>query len=296
MKNDSKFVLYVGGGVMAGVFGAGVVNALEKNNIYENIEAIYASSAGAVVSSYFLSGQTELGASIFYEDLISDFIRPIYVPLGTYDRFLNKYIKKIPVSNMRNPINIDHVIDVVANKKKLDIEAVKEKQIPFFVHVLNTNTLESEFVEATKEENLLNTLKQAISAVPYYYPHDLNLIDGEIKDPFPIEEIRKRHPDTKIVVILSIMPHRFFRRLMKGILEGAVAALMYSARIWRIYIKRDLGARRKINKALQEKNILIIYPDKKLKLWPNTTNPNKLLSAYAAGREAGQIFIKGNLN
>lgn len=40
-----KCVLYLGGGAMSGVFGAGVVTALQEMGIYDKIEAVHATSA-----------------------------------------------------------------------------------------------------------------------------------------------------------------------------------------------------------------------------------------------------------
>ena len=81
----------MGGGVMAGIFGAGVVTSLEEENAYPFIEAVYGSSAGVMIAAYFLASQSKLGSSIFYEDLLNNFITPSYVPLGIYDRCKHRY-------------------------------------------------------------------------------------------------------------------------------------------------------------------------------------------------------------
>lgn len=292
MASDKKFILYIGGGVMAGIFGAGVVTSLEEENIYPYIEAVYGSSVGAIIGAYFLANQSKLGSSIFYEDLLHNFITPLYIPLGIYDRFWNRFIKKVPLSEIRNPIDINYILDIITGRKKLNIESIKQKRIPFYIHVLNTDSLKTEFINVSQSDNFLNVLKSAISAVPYYFPADLKFIDGEIIDPFPLGEIIKQYPDQKIIAVLNIMPHRFIRRSIKGIIEGWVASLMYSLKIWGVYIKRDYYAKGKIKTKSQHKNVLIIFPDNKLRLWPNTVNRDKLLVAYEAGRQAGLSFIK----
>lgn len=276
---------------MAGIFGAGIVTAFEEADMYDRVEAVYASSAGAIIASYFLSGQTKLGSSIFYEELTHDFIKPSYILLGIYDRFWNKFINKVPLEKIRNPIDIDYLFDIVSYRKKLNIQAIRERGIPFYIHVLNTQTLKTEFINALEDQDMLGTLKSAVSAVPYYFPNDLKYVDGEIIDPFPVEEIIKRYPSSQIVVLLNIMPHRFTRRFLKGLLEGWVATLMYSRKILSIYLKRDLYAVSKIKREVGKSNIRIIYPGKKLKLWPNTTNKEKLLKVYEAGRLAGLTFL-----
>lgn len=69
-----KAVLYVGGGAMAGVFGAGVVTRLQEVNAYENFSHAYGASAGAFDIAYFLAKQTRKGSSIYWEDLTKGFI------------------------------------------------------------------------------------------------------------------------------------------------------------------------------------------------------------------------------
>ena len=90
MKNK-KVVLYFGGGAMSGVFGAGVITALEKENIYDKVKAVYGASAGAFNAAYFLTKQTELGSSIYYEDLTKNFIFLSNVLPTTFQRFWKKY-------------------------------------------------------------------------------------------------------------------------------------------------------------------------------------------------------------
>ena len=45
------------------------------------IEAIYAVSAGVLNGAYFLAGQSELGATVYYDNLTSGFIRPGRIPI-----------------------------------------------------------------------------------------------------------------------------------------------------------------------------------------------------------------------
>ena len=72
----NKVVLYLGGGSMAGVFGAGVVTRLQEENFYKHIKVAYGASAGAFNLAYFLAKQSELGSKIYWEDLTYDFISP----------------------------------------------------------------------------------------------------------------------------------------------------------------------------------------------------------------------------
>jgi len=288
MEDKSKYILYINGGVMAGIFGAGVVTALEESGIYDKWKAIYGSSAGALTAAYFLSGQAKLGSSIFYDDLVHDFITPRYVPLGTWDRFRSRYFKKLPVERMRNPIDINYLFEVVSGSKKLDSESLIKRNVEFYAHVLNTENMKSEFVDICRSENPLEDLKSAVSAVPYYFPKRGLFIDGDIINPFPIGDIIKLHPGHRVVAVINIMPRKLIRRFLKAILEGFVASSMYGVKIWKVYLLRDYRAKRELRNILHNKDILIVSPDNSLKLWPNTLNRKKLLRAYQEGIDSGR--------
>lgn len=54
---------------MRGVVSAGMVAALEQLGLTHAFDAVYGSSAGAINGAYFLSGQANLGATIYSEDI-----------------------------------------------------------------------------------------------------------------------------------------------------------------------------------------------------------------------------------
>ena len=82
-----KYVFYFSGGVMAGVFGAGVAAGLVETEFERNfgIEAMYGGSAGVCSIAYNASGQPLLlGPSIYWENLVKDFILVQNIPLGIF--------------------------------------------------------------------------------------------------------------------------------------------------------------------------------------------------------------------
>lgn len=48
MENNEKIIVYLGGGAMSGVYGAGVLKGMHDLSLVENVEAIYGSSVGAL--------------------------------------------------------------------------------------------------------------------------------------------------------------------------------------------------------------------------------------------------------
>src|SRR5665213_922981 len=71
-KDGRKIGLILPGGMMAGINGAGAVCALEELELSQSFDVIYTASAGFANGSYLLSENTELGSTVYYEDLIGD--------------------------------------------------------------------------------------------------------------------------------------------------------------------------------------------------------------------------------
>jgi predicted patatin/cPLA2 family phospholipase len=166
MKKE-KIILYVGGGAMAGVFSGGVLAGLQKINFYDRIEAIYAGSAGAMNAAYFLSGQTELGASIYFEDLTHDFILPGNIPIGIAKLLWSKYVAELPRDKTRYTVNIDYAMDLISRRKRLTQEKIRERKIDFYVKLFDINIGEIEYVDA-KQNDIFSVLRAACCCAPHY--------------------------------------------------------------------------------------------------------------------------------
>ncbi len=293
MKNKPKKVLYIGGGAMAGVWSAGVCHSLLLDpNIFQKISAVYASSSGAMVASYFLANQCEVGPTIFYDDLIHNFIIPRHVPLTFFDLFVNKFIHPVAAEKMRNTLDINYVFNVVNGSKKLGVESIQKRGIPFYVHVFDTNSLRSDFINITENKEPFQVLKSAVSAVPYFCPSNLRYVDGEIDSAFPISMIKVRQPDEKVIAVLNMLPKKLAGGFLKRFLEGGVASFVYGFRIWIFYTRRNFHTMRAIRQSKKDPMVKIIFAPSKLDLWPNTVNRDKLLRAFEDGKMAGKELLK----
>jgi len=124
LSEDDKFIIYLGGGAMSGVYGAGVLNGLHSLSLASNIEAIYTASVGSLNAAYFLSGQIELGPTIYWEDLQRDFIFPQNIFYGTRDLFVNRFVKKLKTDQVHHVIDIDYAMRVISEIKLLDLGAI----------------------------------------------------------------------------------------------------------------------------------------------------------------------------
>lgn len=102
---------------MSGVIGGGAVSALEELGLTESFDEIYTVSAGFPNALYFLSKQTKLGTSIYYEDL--------------NDR------KFVNFSRFYRPINFLLVVNTILKDKILNLNDIKNNSTKLFVKVKN---------------------------------------------------------------------------------------------------------------------------------------------------------------
>ena len=290
-EDHRKIVLYLAGGTMSGVFGAGVVCALEKRNFYPKIQAVFAGSAGAMNAAYFLAGQARFGVPVYTKYMLKHFIYPGKIPLGILKLAWRRYVK--PNSKQPVAVDIDYIMQVVAHKVPLNSQAVMARKIPFFVKVLNIKTLRVEYLKPNAK-NLLTILKAAISIVPYYpFAHKVGrrqYIDGTIQNPIGIQEIVKRFPRQKIVVVMNETGQRGFRHYLKNFVEGSVSKI-FLKELFQIYLAREELLREDLRFIRKHPKILIIHPHKLNPTRPRTTNLKKLLTTLDMGRQSAKKII-----
>lgn len=297
---EGKCILYFDGGVMAGIFSAGVGAGLLERKFSKNIEAIYGASAGALNAAYaILAEQVPLGPSIYYEDLIENFILPKNIPFGVFQRFCLRYFKTYP-GKLRQALNIDLLMDVMTYKKALDLEKVKNSPVPLYVKVWDVRNKRWLFFDLRVYDNPLRLLKASVSAVPYYFSSEI--IDGfECIDHCRVELgpdlVTARHPNRKIVFVVN--RNRFEETpFIMGcrLLEGIVANWCFPQISKTCFVEGVRKYAEDIKKIKESKNMLLITPPIDLPIKSHITNPHELLSIYEAGkRESKKIdLLLGN--
>ncbi len=295
MKND-KVIMYLGGGAMLGIFGAGFVSRLQEKKAYKFISAIYGASAGAMNAAYFLSHQTKLGSSIYYEELTKNFILAHNVPYGIWQRFAQRYFKHIPRKNWKDAVNIHYALDIIKNKKTLNIKAIKSSGIKFYVEVLNLHSSKIERLNF-KNHDAFALLHAAIAVVPYYSKgvkiSNKIYADASIKEPTDAEFLLSKYPASKVVFVINEPADRKLKHYLKNILEGTVAEPMYKhAKLFEIYKEREKNFRNGLIKIKNKAQIMFIHPPAHMPITPQTTDKKKLIIAYNMGKKAADKFLK----
>ncbi len=287
-----KFVLYLGGGSMSGIFGAGIVTRLQEENVYDKIESIFCASAGAFNGAYFLSKQTELGSSIYYEDLIDGFIFPWKILSGTSQRFWDRYVKSIEREKIHNPINIDFLMDVSRNKKILDVDAVKNNSIPTYAKVFDLEEDKIKYVDL--KNDVFKSLKEAVSVVPYYFPpKDQNNIDGGLIERIGFDCLKNNYSNSKIVFCINCFPKLDFKRNLRHSLEGTVTSFMYENSSIKYLLKNEgENFMQDVEKIRGDKKSLLIHPPQDNPTNNGTTNPDKLRATWKMGKKEAEKILE----
>ncbi len=183
-----KTALIVEGGFMLGVYGAGVVMGLEKAGLTDAFDYIIGTSAGAGAGAYFLSGQSALGTSIFYEDL-------------TDRRFINYFRPK-------KVVDLTYLESLMRTTKKLDTDKVRSSRSTLLIPVTNANTGKGEILSS---KDLSIDIVDAIVAsccLPELAGRSIALnrkhyYDGTIGFPYPIEYATRELDCTDVVVVTN---------------------------------------------------------------------------------------------
>lgn len=133
--------LFVCGGNARGAYNAGNFLELHQQGLMDCLDVVFGQSAGSVVTAYALAGpeQTEIGSSIFYEEMASE----KYFDLGRQEKQLDiDYIKEvISYSNSPKRINRDKILScrqlfyTVCQTTKGQIRIFDSKTVSIFPHL-----------------------------------------------------------------------------------------------------------------------------------------------------------------
>ena len=148
-KDSYKIGLIIEGGGMRGAFSGGAMIGLEKLGLTDCFDYVYASSSGSCAGAYFLSKQTELGSSIYYEDLDG-----------------HKFIKPWKLSQAAD---VDFLCDTIfRHRKKLDTTKVKKNRAIFKIFVADADHGDCMYYTNKDEVDLIQVIK-ASCAMPAFY-------------------------------------------------------------------------------------------------------------------------------
>lgn len=206
-----KIGLALSGGGIRGIAHAGVLKALEDNNI--KIDIIGGTSAGALISSLYALGYSPYYIYILFKRYAKDIAQvnssPIITGLGNFVKS-----KKVAVTGLKTGKSIEKLYNSLAAKK--GIKTIKEiKSMPLVIPAVDVGEAR-EYIftnqipkDAKKKDKYITDISvgkavRASSSFPAvfcpceYEKHQF--YDGGVLDNVPVSEVKKQGADKVIAI------------------------------------------------------------------------------------------------
>ena len=259
--------LVIQGGGMRGTYSMAALAALYKAGYGSCFDHVIGASAGAINGAYFLSGQPDMGLSVYVDDISNkkfiDFMR----------------LKKI--------VDIDYLIDGVLTKHKLlDVNAVRKSRS--LLHIIMTEFLTGKTSVVTnrmKDVNFMEALR-ASSAMQIFYNRVIDIngtgcIDGAVSDNLPVTRAIELGC-THILVILTRNPS--YRRKAAGTVMRFIQSPFmkgYSDELKEQLFREDVLFNR--NMAIAENPYIVAGQAEVLTVYP--CDPDRMVSKTTSNRK-----------
>jgi predicted patatin/cPLA2 family phospholipase len=287
---ERDIVIIVEGGVMLGVFGAGVLTPLQEANIYSRVHSIYAVSAGAHDAAYFLAKDLPKGSSIYYEDFSgANFIKKHLLWRFIYELLAHPFKKGRRI----NLVDIDFAISVELSKKILNLALIQQQGIPFLARVYDIENNEHTYLDCAN--NTFEVLRATSAVIPYYHSankiNGKSYIDGGVIGTRNFIDIIEKHPDKKILYIRNKRQNNvdIIRELPGTFIEGFL--IIFSDGISLAYRRLKNIFKRPTIKELEAYPNVILAQNTK----PSSsiiTEPKKVKQIHKSGLEEGKRILK----
>jgi predicted patatin/cPLA2 family phospholipase len=265
-----KTTLILEGGAMRGLYSAGILDILMKNDI--RIDEIYGVSAGALFGLNYKSRQ-----------------------IGRVLRYNLKYANNKNYMGLYSWITTGNIMnkDFCFNKlvyelDPLDFETYKNSPVDFYAVVTNIKTGKPEYIKVDDAEKGLEYFRASGSMPFVSKPVEINgnlYLDGGMSDPVPLKKVLATNPQ-KIIVVLTRpagyrkkKPHLPFKLFYKNFPNFVETALSH--------YKRYNQTMDLIEKYEAENKIVVLRPSKLMKIKRVEKDTKKLQNMYDLGVSDG---------
>lgn len=161
---------------MRGIISCAMAAEIARLTGYDAFDAVYGTSAGALIGSFFVTRQMHLGPSVFIDDLTS----------GHFIRWRNA-LRRHPV------VDLSYLMDeVLVNSKPLVYEKLAASLVPLKVVAASLTSARSRLLSDFQSREELWKALRASATIPFLagppipYRGDL-LFDGGLFEPLPYE-------------------------------------------------------------------------------------------------------------
>lgn len=189
IRSDEPISLVVQGGGMRGTYSCGVMAELERMGLTSRFEHLWATSAGAINGSYFLSRQAANGVDVYTDQMSTkEFI--------DFRRF-----------GRGKTIDIDFLADkIIADRVRIDEEALKNSKTE--LHIGTTSVKSGKIAWHDYQKSLFSIIEilRATAALPVFYGREVRLgddshVDGGIEHSVPLRDALAAKPKNLLVVL-----------------------------------------------------------------------------------------------
>ena len=211
-----KLGLALSGGGIRGIAHAGVLKALEDNNI--KIDIIGGTSAGSMIASLYAMGYSPCYIYILFKTYAREIIGTNSSPLisGIQGYFLNR---KKTITGLKNGESIEKIFNKIAQKR--NIENISQIQMPIVIPTVDimdskeyvfTNIIpkNSEHKEQYITDVTIGKAVRASSTFPAVFSpckdKEHAFMDGGALDNVPVNEVKKQGADKVIAVKFNSDP------------------------------------------------------------------------------------------
>ena len=183
--------LVVQGGGMRGVYSMAALAALEEMGFGQCFDHVAGSSAGALNSAYFITGQASYGVETYIHHL-------------TQRRFVNPF-------RLKKMVDIDYLVDHIGKKARpLDLDALLAARTMLHISLTDISEGHTRYVTNRMPDIDLWEAFRASAAMPILYNKSVKVgdglyVDGSLRARVPIRRVLEY--GCRFVVVILTMPH-----------------------------------------------------------------------------------------
>ncbi len=194
MDKKKQRALILEGGGFKGVYTAGVLATLRRNLPKDYFDAIYMSSVGSYMGTFFASNQP---------DTIENTCRKL-ISGNQLVSFCNLFLRK-------RILNLEYLTKISKNKESfLDIEEIFKGKTKLTFVVTNYKTGEPAYLNPTKN-NIFKLMKASCALPLVHGPVLINktpYFDGGLSDPIPLRKAIEDGYEEVIIVLNRSRKHK----------------------------------------------------------------------------------------
>ena len=274
--DNMKTCLVLEGGALRGIYTAGVLDTLQKENIV--VDTIIGVSMGSICGINYVSNQ-----------------------IGRTLRYNLKYCKDKNYMSYHNLIKTGDIVnnhfayDTIPNQLDLfDYDAYKCRKTKFLCTVTNIETGEAEYIEIKDPKKEIDYIKAGASMPVVSSIVEIDnkkYLDGGIADSIPVKKAISLGYD-KIIVVLT-RPITYRKRKSKNkTLQRPYKEYPNLQKALEVRNENYNKTVEEIIKLEEEGKILVIRPTRKVKIKRIEHNPTRIQEQYDLGVEDCKAKIK----